>query len=70
MTPAPSTQEASSHLTMEECLHMFWMHESEPDTERYTFQVPPMPDVQQEMHMVGQIRSHFECAFTDIRVTM
>ena len=55
---------------MEECLHMFWMHESEPDTERYTFQVPPMPDVQQEMHMVGQIRSHFECAFTDIRVTM
>jgi hypothetical protein len=54
-------EESTLRLTLHECLKFFWLVENEHNSEIYSFQVPPVPDVDQELLMVSK------CDRTDIR---
>ena len=47
-------EESSRRLTLHECLELFWLVENEPDSGIYSFQVPPLPDVDQELLLVSK----------------
>jgi hypothetical protein len=62
-SPLPAHESFSGtnedELSLEDCLRMFWLVEDPPGSGAYTFQVPPVPNIDHEIKIMSKMSQDF-----------